>query len=124
MIAGADENHRAVAVLRAPRSKIARLIVGTRNGTGYYLYGVDPELMQLSGRDRRRVEIRDAPPQEFTIDGIRRIGEERDVIRDVLMYQIACLEHSGAVRIDGQNYDVGLLYLVGCDQGAAHGAQQ
>jgi hypothetical protein len=124
MIDGADENHRAVAVLRAPCGKVARLIIGTGDGPRYHLDGVDSELMQLPGGDRRRVEIRDAPPQEFTIDGIRRVGEERDAIRDVLMYQIACLEHSGPVRIDGQNYDIGLLDVVGCDQEAAHGAQQ
>jgi ribosomal protein L16 Arg81 hydroxylase len=124
MIAGADENHRAVAVLRAPCRKIARLIVGTGDGTGYHFCGVDSELMQLTGGDRCRVEIRHAPPQELPIDGIRRIGEQRDPIRDVLMYQIARLEHSGAVRIDGQDYDVGVLYPVSCHQEAAHGTQQ
>jgi hypothetical protein len=28
------------------------------------------------------------------------------------------------VRIDGQDYDVGVLYPVGCHQEAAHGTQQ
>ena len=79
--------------------------------------------MKLVDRNGCRVVIRDAAPQEFTIDGIRRIGEQGDVIRDVLMYQISGLEHSGTVRIDRQNDDVRMLQLVRRNQKSAHSAQ-
>ena len=80
--------------------------------------------MQLPHGDSCRVVIGDAAPQEFAIGCIRRIGEEGDAIRDVLVYQVGGLEHSGTVRIDRENYDIRLLQLVRCNQKPTHGTQQ
>jgi hypothetical protein len=68
--------------------------------------------------------IGDPPPQEFAIDSIRWIREQRDAVREVLMYQIGGLKDSGTVRIDGHDDDVGAPQWAGRNQKMARGAQQ